>query len=79
MLRTLVVSFSLFSVSLNIYAFEGSVKPKVTHMEPPETYMLVGNSYTYYSSGLNNIINGLAKANNTPIRRNRMVTIGWLV
>lgn len=76
MLRTLVVAFSLFSVSLNIYALEGAVKPKVTPMESPETYMLVGNSYTYYSSGLNNIINGLAKANNTPIRRNRMVTIG---
>lgn len=38
--------------------------------------MFVGNSYTYYSSGLAGAVNGLAKAAGIKVRRNRMVTIG---
>ena len=57
-------------------SLECSVKPKVTSIEAPHSYMFVGNSYTYYSSGLAGAVNGLAKAAGIKVRRNRMVTIG---
>lgn len=57
-------------------SLECSVKPKVTEIKAPESYMLVGNSYTYYSSGLSGNVNGLIKAAGLKVRRNRMVTIG---
>ena len=46
-------------------SLECSVKPKVTSIEAPHSYMFVGNSYTYYSSGLAGAVNGLAKAAGT--------------
>lgn len=57
-------------------SLECSVKPKVTSIEAPQSYMFVGNSYTYYSSGLSGAVNGLAKAAGINVKRNRMVTIG---
>mgnify|MGYP001145930878 FL=1 len=57
-------------------SLECSIKPKVTEIKAPESYMLVGNSYTYYSSGLSGNVNGLIKAAGLKVRRNRMVTIG---
>ncbi|WP_370830724.1 hypothetical protein [Parasutterella sp.] len=57
-------------------SLECSVKPKVTSIEAPQSYMFVGNSYTYYSSGLSGAVNGLAKAAGIKVKRNRMVTIG---
>lgn len=68
-----VVSFFL---SASVSALETSVKPLITKMEAPASYMTVGNSYTYYSSGLNGAINGLIKAAGLKVKRNRMVTIG---
>lgn len=63
--------------AMSAQALETSVKPAVTDLGvTPESYMLVGNSFTYYSCGLNTIVNGLAKADGRKIRRNRMVTIG---
>lgn len=75
-LTKIIAALALCALSYNAYSLEGTVKPKITHMEAPKSYLLVGNSYTFYSSGLHNIINGLARANQTPFRRNRMVTIG---
>ena len=58
-------------------ALETSVKPLVTDLGVvPQSYMLVGNSFTFYSCGMHNMINRLAKADGRKIRRNRMVTIG---
>lgn len=63
--------------AMSAQTLETSVKPAVTDLGvTPESYMLVGNSFTYYSCGLNTIVNGLAKADGRKIRRNRMVTIG---
>lgn len=55
-------------------ALDCDVKPTVTSMKAPTTYMLVGNSYTYYSSGVSNVINGLANAAGLPIESYRMIT-----
>ncbi len=58
-------------------ALDTSVVPLVKDPgTKPNSYMLVGNSFTFYSSGLHNIINRLAKADGQKIKRNRMVTIG---
>lgn len=62
--------------SLSANALETSVKPLVTDMKAPTSYMTVGNSYTYFSSGLNDAINGLVHAAGLTVKRNRMVTIG---
>ena len=70
----LAASFLLIASSVS--ALETSVKPAVTSMDAPTSYMTVGNSYTYYSSGLNGAINGLIKAAGIKVKRNRMVTIG---
>lgn len=37
-------------------SLECSVKPKVISIEAPHSYMFVGNSYTYYSSGLAGVL-----------------------
>ena len=74
LLLALAVSLAMSS---GAQALETSVKPQVTDLGvKPQSYMLVGNSFTFYSSGLHNIINRLAKADGVKIRRNRMVTIG---
>ena len=74
LLLALAVSLAMTS---GAQALETSVKPQVTDLGvQPQSYMLVGNSFTFYSSGLHNIINRLAKADGMKIRRNRMVTIG---
>ncbi|WP_282196118.1 SGNH/GDSL hydrolase family protein [Turicimonas muris] len=70
----LLASFLLIASSVS--ALETSVKPAVTSMEAPSSYMLVGNSYTYYSGGLNGVINGLIEAAGIKVKRDRMVTIG---
>ena len=72
-LTSLIVACSLPFAAQSL---ECSVKPKVTSIEAPHSYMFVGNSYTYYSSGLAGAVNGLAKAAGIKVRRNRMVTIG---
>lgn len=65
------------SMTMSANALDTTVKPLVKDLEiTPQSYMLVGNSFTYYSCGLDNIINRLAKADGQKIRRNRMVTIG---
>ncbi|MDO4937304.1 MAG: hypothetical protein Q4E62_05240 [Sutterellaceae bacterium] len=66
----------MVSFAMSANAFE-QIKPKITDSgDTPKSYLLVGNSFTFYSSGLHNIINGLAKAAGTPVKRNRMATIG---
>ena len=70
----LLASFLLIASSVS--ALETSVKSAVTSMEAPSSYMLVGNSYTYYSGGLNGVINGLIEAAGIKVKRDRMVTIG---
>ena len=71
-----LLAISLLTLSLTASAFE-QVKPEITDLGiTPKSYLLVGNSFTFYSSGLHNIVNGLARAANTPFKRNRMATIG---
>lgn len=71
------VCVGVMSFALSANALDTSVKPLVKDLGiTPQSYMLVGNSFTFYSSGLHNIINKLAKADGQKIRRNRMVTIG---
>ena len=61
----------------SVQALDTSVKPVVTELGvTPQSYMLVGNSFTFYSCGMHNMINRLAKEGGFKIRRNRMVTIG---
>lgn len=74
--RSHLLAISLLTLSLTASAFE-QVKPEITDLGiTPKSYLLVGNSFTFYSSGLHNIVNGLARAANTPFKRNRMATIG---
>lgn len=76
-LKTFALALSLSAIALSANALEVSVKPQVTELGvTPQSYMLVGNSFTYYSCGLNNMLNQLAKADGVKIKRNRMVTIG---
>ncbi len=71
-----VLSASFLLIVSSVSALETSVKPAVTSMDAPSSYMLVGNSYTYYSGGLNGVINGLIEAAGIKVKRDRMVTIG---
>lgn len=61
-------------ISSSALALETSVKPEVTSMEAPNSYMSVGNSYMYYSCGLNTVLNGLIQAAGIPLKYDRMVT-----
>lgn len=73
----LVAATLLFAATMSADALETSVKPAVTDLGiTPQSYMLVGNSFTFYSCGMHNMINRLARADGQKIRRNRMVTIG---
>ena len=74
--RFSALAASFLLIASSVCALETSVKPAITSMEAPTSYMTVGNSYTYYSSGLNGAINGLIKAAGIKVKRNRMVTIG---
>ena len=64
-----VLSASFLLIASSVSALETSVKPAVTSMEAPSSYMLVGNSYTYYSGGLNGVINGLIEAAGIKVKR----------
>lgn len=64
------------SLPFSAQSLEFSVKPEVTEIKAPHSYMFVGNSYTYYSGGLVSVVNGLTKAAGIKVRRSRMVTIG---
>lgn len=73
----LVAATLLFAATMSADALETSVKPAVTDLGiTPQSYMLVGNSFTFYSCGMHNMINRLARADGQKIHRNRMVTIG---
>lgn len=75
--KALTLAAVALTMAGSAQALEVSVKPTVTDLGiTPKTYMLVGNSFTFYSCGMHNMINRMAKEAGHPIRRNRMVTIG---
>ena len=58
----LVAATLLFAATMSADALETSVKPAVTDLGiTPQSYMLVGNSFTFYSCGMHNMINRLAR------------------
>ena len=75
--RHLLQGVALLLVCSTVFASPAvNVVPKVTSINSrPETWLLVGNSYSYYSCGLNQIVNGLARAAKIPVRRSRLAAV----